>query len=126
MIKNNVISISGEPVTGKSSNIRAIKQKLIEKGFKEENIHIISAGHRFREYFNEILNFIKSYDNDEKLKEMYDEGVIKEIIENPEYRSTLTKVMAKLKSMDIMDSVSIEQAFNRNIVVALSLLRRPL
>lgn len=40
MIKNNVISISGEPVTGKSSNIRAIKQKLIEKGFKEENIHI--------------------------------------------------------------------------------------
>ena len=112
MIKNNVISISGEPVTGKSSNIRAIKQKLIEKGFKEENIHIISAGHRFREYFNEILNFIKSYDNDEKLKEMYDEGVIKEIIENPEYRSTLTKVMAKLKSMDIMDSVSIEQANN--------------
>ena len=58
MIKNKIISISGEPVTGKSSNIKMIKQKLIESGYKEENIHVISAGHKFRDYFNEVLNFI--------------------------------------------------------------------
>lgn len=112
MVRNNIISISGEPVTGKSSNIKAIKQKLIEKGYKEENIHIISAGHKFREYFNDVVNFIKNCNDDEKLKELYNKGVIKEIIENPKYKSSLLNAIAKLKYMNIIDNISIEQANN--------------
>ena len=113
MIKNNIISISGEPVTGKSSNIKAIKQKLIERGYKEENIHIISAGHDFRDYFNEVLSFIESYNNDKKLKELYNKGVIKEIFENPKYKSDLINIMAKLKSKNYAENITIEQA-NKN------------
>ena len=112
MIKNNIISISGEPVTGKSSNIKAIKQKLIERGYKEENIHIISAGHDFRDYFNEVLSFIESYNNDKKLKELYNKGVIKEIFENPKYKSDLINIMAKLKSKNYAENITIEQANN--------------
>ena len=67
MIKNNIISISGEPVTGKSSNIQTIKQKLMENGYKEENIHIISAGHQFRDYFNSVLNFILNINDYKKI-----------------------------------------------------------
>lgn len=112
MIKNNIISISGEPVTGKSSNIKAIKQKLIERGYKEENIHIISAGHDFRDYFNEVLSFIESYNNDKKLKELYNKGVIKEIFENSQYKSDLINIMAKLKFKNYAENITIEQANN--------------
>lgn len=112
MIKNKIISISGEPVTGKSSNIKMIKQKLIESGYKEENIHVISAGHKFRDYFNEVLNFIGNCEDDKKLKELYNKGVMKEIIENSHYRSNLTNAMAKLKFMKNAENITIEQANN--------------
>lgn len=65
-IKNKIIAISGEPVSGKGTTVRELKNKLIEGGLKEENIHIISTGIKFREYFNKIIDFMKNRNNNEK------------------------------------------------------------
>ena len=62
-IKNRIIAISGEPVSGKGTTIKKITELLIKNGYKEENIHIISTGHKFREYFEKILYFIRNKDN---------------------------------------------------------------
>ena len=53
--KVKIISLSGVPVSGKSTVINGIKSRLIENGELEENIHIITAGQMFREYFNKIM-----------------------------------------------------------------------
>ncbi len=112
MIKNNIISISGEPVTGKSSNIQTIKQKLMENGYKEENIHIISAGHQFRDYFNSVLNFILNINDDKKIQELSKDNCIQTIIKNPKYKSDLIRIIANLKSSNALEHISIEQANN--------------
>ena len=69
-IKNRIIAISGEPVSGKGTAIKQIIQNLKEEGFKEENIHLISTGHQFRDYFEKIIEFMKSIDDPKKLKEL--------------------------------------------------------
>ena len=43
-IRNNIIAISGTPVSGKSTAIKTIKAQLMEEGYKEENIHLIKVG----------------------------------------------------------------------------------
>jgi len=49
-IKNRIITISGEPVSGKSTVVKRLKQKYEEMGF---NVHIIQTGHFFREVIME-------------------------------------------------------------------------
>ena len=52
MEKNKIITISGQPVTGKGTTVKRIIEKLSEQGYSEENIHVITTGHEFRNYFN--------------------------------------------------------------------------
>lgn len=55
-IKNKIITISGEPVSGKSTVVREIKELYEEKGY---NVHIISVGNVFREMVKK--EYIKKY-----------------------------------------------------------------
>ena len=45
-IKNKIITISGEPVSGKSTVVKKLKEKYESMGY---NVHVISTGHVFRE-----------------------------------------------------------------------------
>ena len=65
-IKNRIIAISGEPVSGKGTTIKEMTEMLIKEGYKEENIHIISTGHQFRDYFEKIIDFIRNINDSEK------------------------------------------------------------
>ena len=47
--KNKIITLSGAPGAGKSTVMRRIKEKYIEQGYLEENIHIIKVGDTFRQ-----------------------------------------------------------------------------
>ncbi len=49
-IKNKIITISGEPVSGKSTVVREIKNKYEKMGY---NVHIISVGNVFIEQVKE-------------------------------------------------------------------------
>lgn len=112
--KNKIITISGEPVTGKGTNVKALKEKLLKKGYKEENIHIITAGHEFRDYFNSIIDFIANIDDVKKAEELAEKEEIKTIMENKEYREKFTKAILKLKANNkkFNSTISIEQANN--------------
>ncbi len=55
-IKNKIITISGEPVSGKSTVVKHIKSKYEEMGY---NVHIISVGHTFRELVKK--EYLKMY-----------------------------------------------------------------
>lgn len=68
--QNKIIAISGEPVTGKGTNVRKIHEKLLEQGYKEENIHLVSTGEEFRRYFGIISDLIRNIDNPEILREI--------------------------------------------------------
>ena len=70
-IKNKIITISGEPVSGKGTTVKSIITKLKEQGYQEENIHLKTTGDEFRRFFNSIIDFIKHIDSLEKLKEIY-------------------------------------------------------
>lgn len=110
--KNKIISISGEPVTGKGVNVKAIQKKLIEQGYTEDNIHIISAGHEFRQCFNEIINLIRNLENPSVLKDLSDKDELKIIIGNSKYRAQLIEAISKLKSVELSSNITIEQANN--------------
>lgn len=112
--KNKIITISGEPVTGKGTNVKALKAKLLEKGYQEENIHIITAGHEFRDYFNSIINFIAHLDDSEKSKELAETEKIKTIMEDEKYRGIFIEAISKLKANNkcFNSSITIEQANN--------------
>ena len=43
-IKNKIITLSGQPVSGKGTVVKALKEKLKKRGYKEEDIHVISTG----------------------------------------------------------------------------------
>ena len=45
-IKNKIITISGEPASGKSTVVKHLKSEYEKMGF---NVHIISVGHTFRD-----------------------------------------------------------------------------
>lgn len=79
-IRNKIITISGEPASGKSTVVKAIKQKYEEMGF---NVHIISVGNLFRkivpqEYLKmypdrkdaNLADIMKDESFSEKLKEI--------------------------------------------------------
>ncbi len=116
-IKNRIIAISGEPVSGKGRTVEELKKKLIKEGLKEENIHIISTGTKFREYFNKIIEFMKNRDNDEKLKEMENDPFMKQFLSNRKFRTSLTNTIAKIESrkIDLDKKDSIEAANNSRL-----------
>ena len=112
-IRNKIITISGQPVTGKGTNVKAIIEKLKQKGYKDENIHLESTGDVFRKYFNSIIEMIQNIDSEEKAKECGESAEIKELINNEEYRKTLAETIAKLKKSKIdLRNFNIEQANN--------------
>ncbi len=113
-IKNKIITISGEPVTGKGTNVKALEKKLIEKGYTQDNIHIVTTGHDFRRYFNTILDFIANLDNEEVIKELKEKDEIKSIMDSKKYREKFINAVSKIKASnkDILSSITIEQANN--------------
>ena len=111
--RNKIIAISGQPVTGKGTNVKAIIEKLKQEGYKEENIHLSSTGDDFRRYFNSIIGMIQNLDNEEKAKEFGENAEIKELLNNEEYRKALAETVAKLKKSGInLRDFNIEQANN--------------
>ena len=48
-IKNKIVTISGEPASGKESCVQAMVATLQQKGMAKENIHLICTGTLFRE-----------------------------------------------------------------------------
>lgn len=49
-IKNKIITISGEPVSGKSTVVKKLKEKYEEMGY---NVHLVFTGHLFRDIIME-------------------------------------------------------------------------
>lgn len=116
MVANKIITISGQPVTGKGTNVRALKDKLKEKGYLDKNIHVISTGDEFRSYFNSIFEFIKDLDDIEnigEIEDISDNQYLKRFFDKREYRQTLLDTILELKrnNIDVKNS-NIEQANN--------------
>lgn len=110
---NKIIAISGQPVTGKGTTVKALKRILEEQGFLNENIHIITTGHEFRDYFNAISEFIKNYNDSEELERLSQDPYLGMFSEKREYRDILIDTILKLKRNNIDTSnLSIEEANN--------------
>lgn len=95
--KTRIISISGNPVSGKSTVIKQILEKLKSKGFSDENIHWVSTGNLFREYFNKIMKLIENIDNEEILKEFSEDVNMKKVLSNSIYRKKIQEECILLK-----------------------------
>ena len=112
-MSNKIIAISGQPVTGKGTTVKAIVEKLKEQGYSEEQIHVIATGHEFRNYFNAIFEFIKAYKDIEQTENFKENRYLKIILENKEYRESLIETIIKIKNSNIdTDSLTIENANN--------------
>lgn len=109
-IKNKIIAISGQPVTGKSTTIKALKGNLTKNGYKEENIHITSTGEEFRKYINSIIELIKNLDNMENIEKAKE---IESIVKDPTLKEEFLKELVKIKKRGIdYSNFTIEQANN--------------
>ena len=105
-IKNRIIAISGEPVSGKGTTIKAIVEKL-KNEYQEENIHVISTGNEFRNLFSRVIQFIKNIDNKDKLKEIAKDELISQILNSLEYRQILENTILNIKKSEInIDEIS--------------------
>lgn len=113
-IKNKIITISGEPVTGKGTTVKDLTDKLIKRGYKEDDVHVIITGHEFRDLFFVLLDFISHLEDEKKLMELSEKDEIAAILEDSEYRIKLLSTIAKLQSKGITVSpnITIEQANN--------------
>lgn len=92
-VRNKIIALSGEPVSGKGTVTKSLIVELQEKGYKKENIHIISTGHEFRKYFNVVLDFIDCLkrDDDAGAIDLVQTQELQDIANNPEYREAFKK-----------------------------------
>lgn len=92
MDKNiKIFSISGMPVSGKSTIVKKMVETFEEKGYNSENIHVVSVGKKFRKYFNKIMKVASNINNEETLKELSEDNEIKKIFAIPEYRKQIEK-----------------------------------
>lgn len=92
MDKNiKVFSISGMPVSGKSTVVKKMVEKFEEQGYEKSNIHLISVGKKFREYFNKIVKLASNINNEQVLKELAKDEEIKNIFLNSNYRKRIEK-----------------------------------
>lgn len=111
--RNKIIALSGQPVTGKGTNTKAIVEKLKLRGYAEENIHIISTGNEFRKFFEIIVDYIKNLENAMKLAELEKTPQIKAILENSEYNSAFKRATVQIKNSGIdLSNFTVEQANN--------------
>lgn len=121
-IRNKIIAISGEPVSGKGTLVKNLIIKLKETGYNEENIHVISTGRIFRDLFAKIMELIKNSDNNEKLQEIGEDAQIRDILKNKEFRESLTKTIKQIKKEQI-DPQSIDKISELNNSEILSEIR---
>lgn len=113
MEKNKIITISGQPVTGKGTTVKKIIETLKKQGYLEENIHVIATGHEFRDYFNAIFDFIRDYNNPEKMVKLQENECLKLFFEKKEYRDILMDTMIKLQQNQVdISNLTIEHANN--------------
>jgi cytidylate kinase len=111
-VKNRIITISGEPVSGKGTVSKILIQKLLEQGYKPENIHFESTGEEFRKYFNSVVELIINFEN-EKRGEILQREEIKELFSTDQGRKVLSKTMAQLMAKKVeLSNFSIEDANN--------------
>lgn len=89
--KNKIITMSGQPVTGKSTAVRALKKQLLENGYEEENIHIINTGDEFRKYIEAIVELYENINDTKKMQELKNKKEIQDIVSNEKYRDALIK-----------------------------------
>lgn len=112
-VKNKIIALSGQPVTGKGTTVKELIKKLKESEYKEENIHVIETGKEFRNYFESISEFIKSYNINKETEKISENPYLKSIATNKEYRKVLIDTIYKLKQNNInSNDLDIEKANN--------------
>lgn len=112
-IRNKIIALSGEPVSGKGTTVKTLIKKLEEQGYTPEQIHLESTGNDFRRYFNSIIELILNLNNEEELKKITEREELKEFFNNEKYRQTLSKSIANLiKEHADLSDFSIEKANN--------------
>ena len=112
-IRNKIITLSGQPVTGKSSTVEALINRLKNAGLKEENIHILSTGKEFRHLSELVVDFIKNSGDPEKSAELAQTEEMKMIFYNPEYRRAFIDSLVGIKSEQVdISHFTIEQANN--------------
>ena len=95
-VKNKIIALSGEPVSGKGTTVKNLIKKLEEMGYSEKQIHLESTGNDFRKYFNSIIDLIANLNNEENLKQISDRDEIKVFFSTEEYRHILSTTIANL------------------------------
>lgn len=112
--KNKIITISGEPVSGKGTTIKEIVKQLEKQGYSKENIHLESTGNDFRRYFNCIIDLIRNINNSNEMENIKEREEIKRIFDCEEYRKIFSRTIANLiKSDTDVTNFSIEDANNR-------------
>ena len=113
--KVRIISISGQPLSGKSTAIDKITELLKEKGIKEEDIHVVSVGKKFREYFNKIMDLASDLKNKskEELKEISVDEELKQFCSNQLLRKKMKEALVNLLMSDFdFNKFDIEKANN--------------
>ena len=96
-MKNMIITLSGQPVAGKGTAVKALVKKLENNGYKKENIHVIETGHEFRKYFNKIIELTHNLNNVGEKRELSDSKELKSIFQNYEHRQALIESLINLK-----------------------------
>lgn len=113
-VRNKIIALSGEPVSGKGTAVKNLIEILERSGYSKEQIHLESTGNDFRRYFNSIIDLIANLNNKEKLKEISNRPELKSFFNNEEYRQILSKTIANLIKENIdLSNFSIQDANNR-------------
>ena len=129
-IKNKIITISGEPVSGKSTVVKYLKSEYEEKGY---NVHIISVGNTFRELIKR--EYLKMYPDKKEaniadiqtdktfinkrnmIDKMVDGEIVKKGLEinNVERPNDVYIIDSRLAWSNIPDSYSVRLVVNENI-----------
>ena len=113
--KVRIISISGQPLSGKSTAIDKITEILKKQGIKDEDIHVVSVGKMFREYFNKIMDLASNLKNNSKdeLKQIPVDEELKQFCSNKILRKEMKQALVNLliSKFDI-SSFDIEKANN--------------
>lgn len=114
MYKNNIITISGVPVSGKGTTIKKIIEKLEKQGYKPENIHHVSTGHIFRDYFNAVEEIIRNTGNLEKANiDFKGNKDMEKLFHDTNFRSAIIRAVIALRKRNYnLEELSIEQANN--------------
>lgn len=72
-MKSNIIAISGTPVSGKSTTVDGLIDKLQKRGFDRDKIHVFNVGQEFRKYFNAVFSIMANFDDKDKVAEIFEE-----------------------------------------------------